>query len=87
MGVVDTSTFRGHKFFIQSSFGVLDTPLESSNREEIILTCPHSWIWNPHGPQIPQKLRLGTQNGPKSLEPETLQKHCQGGKLFFEPVE
>jgi hypothetical protein len=36
MGVVDTSTSRGGNFFIQSSFGVLDTPLERYNQGVLI---------------------------------------------------
>jgi hypothetical protein len=39
------------------------------------------------GPKSPKKHCLGPQNNPKSLEPEKLPKNCQGGKLFFEPVE
>ena len=39
------------------------------------------------GPKSPKLRRLGPQNDPRSLEPKKLSKNCQGGKLFFEPVE
>jgi hypothetical protein len=85
MGVVDTSTSRGRNFCIRTMFGVLDTPLESSNRQERVLTSPRHSLWQSLGPRIPKKRRLGPQNGPGSLEPEKLPKNCQDGKLFLSP--
>ena len=64
MGVVDMSTSRGHNFCIRSLFGVLDTQLERSNREERFFTSPKL--------KYPKKRRLGPQNGPRSLEPKKL---------------
>jgi hypothetical protein len=81
MRVVDTSTSRGHNFCIQSSFGVLDTPLERYNRERRFSICPGQCLWQSLGPQIPKKRRLGPQNDPGSLEPEKLPRW----KIVFQP--
>jgi hypothetical protein len=61
--------------------------MERSNQEEWISTGSGKCPWQSSGPQIPKKRRLGPQNGPRSLEPETLSNKCQDGKLFFKPVE
>jgi hypothetical protein len=56
-------------------------------KKKIFFTGLGQCLWQSPGPQIPKKRHLGPQNGPRSLEPEKLSKNCQGGKLFFEPVE
>jgi hypothetical protein len=59
MGVVDTSISRGHKFFIQSLFGVLSISLEISIQGVHITNG-----------LVDIKRCLGPKNGPGSSGPE-----------------
>jgi hypothetical protein len=70
MGVVDTSTSRGRKFCIRSSFGVHTRSLERSSQRKHISCNLLSAIGDMLGIKEPKKIRLGPQKGLGNLGPE-----------------
>jgi hypothetical protein len=74
MGVVNTSTSRGHNFCIRSSFGALGTSSERSIRGVHISNGPINTNRDLLDAAKKKKCRLGPQNDPESLGPEKCRK-------------
>jgi len=83
--LVDTSTTRGPKFYMQSPFRALGNPLERFSWEVYIqVDAGHACNYHPGG-YIAKRDRLGPRNDPESLGPKNYEKTSKLENNCFEP--